>query len=103
MEKSKVVKVTLAVLLAAPVLYLGIQMAAVLNRPYRTETAIAYDMSDSIFLDGYLAFAQTPVEGSGTIGYLVEDGERVSTGNQVGEIYTNGTQAKSHKLPAAVK
>ena len=97
MEKSKVVKVTLAVLLAAPVLYLGIQMAAVLNRPYRTETAIAYDMSDSIFLDGYLAFAQTPVEGSGTIGYLVEDGERVSTGNQVGEIYTNGTQAKSRQ------
>ena len=36
--------------------YLLVQIFTVLDRPYRTETAILYDMSDSLYTGGYLVF-----------------------------------------------
>ena len=100
MRKSKQAIATILVLiiLIAPTLYLGVQIFSILNRPYRTETAIEYDMSDSLFTDGYVVFDQVPVEGAGNLGYLVENGERVSAGTQVAEIYTDETQARNREL-----
>ncbi len=95
--KQKIATVLVAVLLAAPALYLGIQAFAIVNRPYRTETAIEYDMSDSLLADGYLVFDQVQVEGAGNLGYLVENGERVSAGTQVAEVYTDEAQARSRQ------
>ena len=84
-------------ILIIPTLYLGIQVFAIMNRPYRTETAIEYDMSDSLSIDGYIAFEQVKVDGSGDLGYLVENGERVSVGTQIAEIYTSSAQAQSRQ------
>lgn len=68
-----------------------------MNRPYRTETAIEYDMSDSLLTEGYIAFDQVKVDGSGDLGYLVNNGERVSVGTQIAEVYTNSIQAQSRQ------
>ena len=96
-SKSRMAAIGVGVLLVTPVLYLSVQMATIVNRSYRTETAVEYDMSDSIILDGYAGFSQVSVSEDGTIGYLVDDGERVSTGNAVAEIYTSATQAISRQ------
>ena len=79
--------------LAACAVYLAAQIFTVVGRPYRTETAILYDMSDSIESPGYLVFQQTDVPAEGQLGYLVDSGERVAAGTQVAEVYSDPAQA----------
>ncbi|HJD21610.1 MAG TPA: hypothetical protein H9915_07310 [Candidatus Gemmiger faecigallinarum] len=78
----------LTVVLIAAVLYIAVQLYAILHRTYRTETAIQATMSDSVKLTGAASFSATPVQGSGNLGYLVEDGERVTVGTAIAEYYT---------------
>ena len=51
--------------------YVGLQLYTILHRTYRTETAIAYTMADSISLSGMAVFETVDVPG--------EDGQTVST------------------------
>ena len=62
------------------------------NRTYKTETAIAYTMSDNITLKGVAVFQAVDVPGSGNLGYVVQDGERVSAGTILAEQYTDDSQ-----------
>lgn len=78
----------LTVILLVAFVYVGVQVYAILRRPYKTETAIIATMSDSVSLKGAAVFNATPVEGSGDLGYLVADGERVSAGTAIAERYT---------------
>lgn len=96
-SRQKIITVVVLAILVLPAIYLGVQLFAILNRPYRTETAVEYMMSDSVFADGYVVFDQTPVEGSGNLGYLVENGERVAAGTAVAEVYTSTEQAQSRR------
>lgn len=79
-------------LLAAVALYVIVQCFAIFHQSYKTETAIAYTMADSVTMDGVVSFAVVPVEGSGNLGYLVQDGERVSNGTVLAECYTDDSQ-----------
>ncbi len=79
-------------LLAALTLYIVIQCFAIFHRSYKTEIAIAYTMADSVLLDGVVSFDAVPVAGSGELGYLVQDGERVSKGTVLAEYYTDDAQ-----------
>lgn len=79
-------------LLALVSLYVILQCFVIFHQSYKTETAIAYTMADSVTLNGVVSFAAVPVEGSGNLGYLVQDGERVSNGTVLGECYTDDTQ-----------
>jgi hypothetical protein len=76
-----------------PGLYVAFQLYHITQDTYTYETAIQYTMSDSIQADGVVLFDEIPVEGSGDLGYLVADGERVSAGTQVAEVYTDAGQA----------
>lgn len=78
----------LTVILLVAVVYVGVQLYAILRRTYKIETAILATMSDSVTLKGAAVFPMTPVEGSGDLGYLVEDGERVTAGTAIAEKYT---------------
>ena len=49
-------------------------------------------MAESITLDGVVAFDSVDVAGSGDLGYLVQDGERVTNGTVVAEVYTDDSQ-----------
>ncbi|MDD4851050.1 MAG: HlyD family efflux transporter periplasmic adaptor subunit [Gemmiger sp.] len=79
-------------LLVAAFGYVGIQLYAIIGHTYQTETAIAYTMADSITLEGVAVFDAVDVPGSGNLGYLVEDGERVTAGTVLAEEYTSDAQ-----------
>ena len=72
--------------------YVGLQLYTILHRTYRTETAIAYSMADSISLSGMAVFETVDVPGEGNLGYIVADGERVSAGTVLAERYTDEAQ-----------
>lgn len=78
----------ITVILIFAVLYVGVQLYAILHHTYKTETAILATMSDSVKLTGTAVFDVTPVSGEGDLGYLVENGERVTVGTVIAERYT---------------
>lgn len=78
--------------LALAAVYIAIQLYAIVGRTYRTETAIAATMSDSVTADGVVLFDTVDVEGGGDLGYLVADGERVTAGTVIAERYTDPAQ-----------
>lgn len=93
-KKSRPLKILLGALFALLLIYLAVQLYTVMNRTYRSEIAIPYQLTDNVMLDGVLVYEETPLEGHGIIGYLVEDGARVAGGNVVAEVYTSEEQAQ---------
>ncbi len=73
--------------------YVGYQSFHVFFPPNTYETALLSTVSDTVDAEGVLLFNETYVAGSGTLGYLAEDGERVSAGTAVAEVYSDATQA----------
>ncbi len=82
----------LTLILLVGIAYVAVQLYAILHRAYRTETAIQATMSDSVRLNGAAVFSATPVQGSGDLGYLVGEGERVTVGTAIAECYTAAGQ-----------
>ena len=78
--------------LALVSVYIIVQCFVIFRRAYKTETAIKYTLAESITLDGVVAFDSVDVAGSGDLGYLVQDGERVTNGTVVAEVYTDDSQ-----------
>lgn len=73
--------------------YVGYQALHVLFPQNVYETALPATVSDTIAADGVLLFDESYIAGSGTMGYLAADGERVSAGTAVAEIYSDASQA----------
>ena len=63
------------------------------SRRMFNETALPAVISDTVEADGVLLFDESYVAGSGNLGYLAADGERVSAGTAVAEVYSNASQA----------
>ncbi len=82
-------------LLLIPAAYVAVQIHSATKVIYEYESVIQYQMTDSIEAEGVLLYQETPVEGGGTLGYLVKDGERVSPGTPLAEIYTSSEQASA--------
>ena len=80
-------------LLALAAVYIVLQLYAILGRTYQTETAISASMEDTVPLSGIAMFDAVPVSWGGSLGYLVEDGERVTEGTVLAEIYTDPAQS----------
>ena len=83
----------LAAFLLAAACYVGWQAVHILLPQNVYETALPAVVSDAIDADGVLLFDESYVAGSGTLGYLAADGERVSAGTAVAEIYSDASQA----------
>ena len=84
--------VMIAFLLLAAV-YVGYQAIHILFPQNVYETALPTVISDTVDADGVLLFDESYVAGNGSLGYLAADGERVSAGTAVAEIYSNASQA----------
>lgn len=82
-----------AVFLLVAALYVGYQIVHIIVQPNTYETALLATVSDTVDAEGVLLFNETYVAGSGSLGYLVDDGERVSAGTAVAEVYTDASQA----------
>ena len=83
----------LLVFLLAAVVYVFYQAAQILFPQNVYETALPVTISNTLEADGVLLFDETYLSGSGNLGYLVSDGERVSAGTAIAELYTDGNQA----------
>lgn len=82
-----------AAALAAALVYVGGQVLHVIDPPSTYETALLCTVSDAVDADGVLLFEETLVPGGGSLGYLAADGERVSTGTVVAEVYSDPSQS----------
>ncbi|MCI6249129.1 hypothetical protein MR730_09580 [bacterium] len=89
---AKAFLIAITLLFVVALGYVGLQLYTILHRTYRTETAIAYTMADSISLSGMAVFETVDVPGEGNLGYIVADGERVSAGTVLAERYTDESQ-----------
>lgn len=89
--KTLAAVVIVFLLLAA--LYVSYQAMQVLFPPNTYETALLATVEDTVDAEGVLLFEESYVAGGGTLGYLVADGERVSAGTAVAEIYSDAAQA----------
>lgn len=74
-------------------LYVFYQAGQVLFPPNTYETALLATVEDTVDAQGVLLFSESYVAGDGTLGYLVDDGERVSAGTAVAEVYSDASQA----------
>ena len=83
----------LAVFLVLVLCYVGYQTFHVLFPQNVYETALPATVSDTVSADGVLLFDESYVAGSGIMGYLAADGERVSAGTAVAEIYSDASQS----------
>ena len=83
----------LAAFLLLAACYVGYQALHILFPQNVYETALPATVSDNVEADGVLLFDEIYVSGSGTLGYLAADGERVSAGTAVAEIYSDASQA----------
>ena len=79
--------------LALAALYVFYQAGQVLFPPNTSETALLATVEDTVDAQGVLLFSESYVAGDGTLGYLVDDGERVSAGTAVAEVYSDASQA----------
>ena len=84
--------VLIAFLLLAAI-YVVYQAAHILFPQNVYETALPAVILDTVEADGVLLFDESYVAGSGNLGYLAADGERVSAGTAVAEVYSNASQA----------
>lgn len=84
-------------LLLIPALYILLQVAQVLRRPYTTQAAIEYKMADTITCKGILGTneVEVPYEGAGFLSYIAQNGERVSYGTPVAALYADKNAAQS--------
>lgn len=89
----RVMAMVAAVFLLVAAGYVLYQVWQVVFPPNHYETAVLATVADTVEAQGVLLFDETLVPGSGSLGYLVEDGERVSAGAAVAEIYTDPAQA----------
>ena len=95
MKKRKIgpLRMAIRVVLTVVSLYVALQVFRAYNNVYSTEVVIAATMNEGFRAQGVACFPSVNIEGSGNIGYLVQNGERVSSGAQVGEIYADNEQA----------
>ena len=73
--------------------YVGYQILHLLNPPNTYETVLTATVEDKVEAEGVVLFQETLIPGSGDLGYLAEDGARVSAGTVVAEVYTSSGQS----------
>ncbi len=83
-------------LVLLPLIYLGAQVWNLSNRPYRTQTAGAFTMVDSVQTSGVVVRQEAviPQETAGVVSYTVADVRRVSYGTEVARIFDTAYAAQ---------
>ena len=95
-------KAWLWLLVILPLIYLGVQVWNLSNRPYRTQTAGAFTMVDSIQTAGVVVRQETviPQDTAGVVSYTVKDVQRVSSGTEVARLFASAHAARSFDAAA---
>ncbi|MEF9976282.1 MAG: HlyD family efflux transporter periplasmic adaptor subunit [Oscillospiraceae bacterium] len=99
--RLKAVKqIALFLIFLLPTAYIAFQLFLILvNRPYTTQTAIKYTISDAVTSKAFMDMPQENITyNGGVLSYLKENGEKVSPGNVLAEVFANNEQAQSRAL-----
>ncbi len=90
-----ILKAVVGILAALGICLVGLQVYQYFYADIKTEIAYSYTVSDSMEADGVAIRNETILEQTyqGVINYSCQDGERVSVGNQIAEVYTNEQSA----------
>ena len=91
---SKLVSVLAVFLL---LVYAGYQVYRYVYTPYRTETAYEYTVYDSLYCEGLVVRDEVALQqqGSGSVSYCVEEGEKIKAGSEIIRYYDSDSQARS--------
>ena len=82
---------------------IGVQLALILfgqvNRSYDTQTAVFYGNSRHTFLPGTSLSGETDItyDGTGVLGYIAQDGERVSAGTACAQQFSDAQQVSAYQ------
>lgn len=89
-SSSAVFRALSIALLAAVVLYFGVQGCRYLTDPYSTTLAYRSSSEESISLTGWLVRDEVPLQGpSGTLQQMLREGEKAAAGETVVTVYSN--------------
>ena len=87
---SVATKLLLAAVMLAVVIYFGINMAAYFMDPFTTTIAYDFVSDHAVTVSGYVVRSETVLEGGGDLIYVSRsEGEKVSRGGAVAQIYTD--------------
>ena len=96
------VRLFMAAILGAMFLYLGVQLYPLIVPAYQTETAIRYTLADGVQVQGVAVRSEAVLASPDgpALGYLVEDGSRVSAASVVAEAYASqqASQSRAREL-----
>ena len=89
-SSSAVFRALSIALLAAVVLYFGVQGCRYLTDPYSTTLAYRSSSEESISLTGWLVRDEEPLQGpSGTLQQMLREGEKAAAGETVVTVYSD--------------
>lgn len=90
-----IIKAVVGVLTALGVCLIGFQLYRYYHTDLKTEVAYNYTVRDSLEAQGVAVRSETVIDTtySGVINYSNQDGEKVSKGNQIAEVYSNEQSA----------
>ena len=87
------------VMLCIPIVYIALQVFQRATRSYTVQAAVAYRMADTLTCDGVLGTQETEIPwtpDSGTLSYVAYNGERVSAGTTVAQVFASEQAAESY-------
>ena len=90
-----ILKAVIAILAVLGICLVGLQIYGYFHQEIKTEIAYNYTISDSLEADGVAIRSETVLDQTynGVINYSYQDGEKVSKGNQIAEVYANEQSA----------
>lgn len=94
-KKTKVFGPALIIFLTAIILYIIFQVIMVSRPSIKTQTAILYEIPDTVFCNGIMAMPQEEIYYDGGItDYLVRNGEKVVNGTKIAQVFETAEQAQ---------
>ncbi|MFQ9901867.1 MAG: HlyD family efflux transporter periplasmic adaptor subunit [Ruthenibacterium sp.] len=105
-KKRTGTKLLIGLLLVVPAVYVIVQVATIAARSSAllTQTAVQGTMAESVVCEGFLGMTEQIItyEGSGVLSYIAKNGERVSEGIGVAQLFASEADAAEYKRYTAL-
>ncbi|MEG0762369.1 MAG: HlyD family efflux transporter periplasmic adaptor subunit, partial [Oscillospiraceae bacterium] len=95
-KKHKLNHLIIFIVLLLPIIYILFQLCFVFfTKPFRTQTVIKYNLPDTVTANSIICMTQEDIQFNGGVtSYIVKDGERVSAGTTVAQVFDSANQAQ---------
>lgn len=95
MSGSKFLKILITVVLIA---FFGYQIYSAVYKPITTAAAVSFEAYDGVDIDGYFVRQEQVINytATGNERYVVDEGEKISKGGTIAEVYANSSTAAAY-------